>query len=205
MQVETYEVNEVTSDGEVDKLDDAAVALITKMGLRGQERLVGAKDDGQVAVLPYQEMTAEEVAVYEALFPQKDDLSDYAAGPLPLRVLQVAAFAKDRGWFNRLQVWHKRAGSAKEDPVLVGVIGHPQHPTLDRQKFLLARWGDALKPYRDLLAEAAASARASLRGAIAKTHADLNGVLAVVDSIPDGAAVRWVSSPPRLWNEEPPR
>lgn len=209
MQVETYEINETTSDGQTDALDAEAVALIEKMGLAGQRRLVSS-DGAKVAVMPYQAMTAEELAVYDLLFPTHDNLGEYSAGPIPMRVLQVAALATEREWFARMEVWHKRTGSAKDDPVLIGVTvqrvpfgaGSAGHWTRE-SRYLLARWGDALKPYRELLVDAAAIARSRIKSAIVKVRTEIEAAAAIADLVTDSVAVQW--SGPNIHGCEPPR
>jgi hypothetical protein len=169
MIVETYEVNEVAGDGSTDALDEQAVALAEKLGLAGQQKLVAKRGDGARMVIPYNQMTTEEERVYRVLFPQHTDARTFDAGPIPLRVLQVIAWAQEHGSpFARLQVWHKDVGRAKEDPLLVGITeGWPA------RSFLLARWGDALAPYHELAKEAARVALASLNGHIARLRSEL--------------------------------
>src|SRR5690606_31479142 len=97
MQVETYEVNETLSDGTVEQMSDPeSLALIEQLGLRGQETLLGkreAGDDVAVVRCPYRRMSAEEQNVFAVVCPQVTSLEEYASGPIPLRVLQVAAHA----------------------------------------------------------------------------------------------------------------
>lgn len=195
MNVETYEINEANSAGETDALDHEAVAMIERLGLNGQRTLISkAEGAAGATVLPYQEMTAEELAVYGIIFPQHDDVAMYAAGPIPLRVLQVVALAVERQWFTRLEVWHKRAGSAKEDPILVGCKVDPQHTWMVRQHFLLARWGDALAPYAALLMQAAETARERLASAAHEAAAEIAQAIAVLPRVSDTAAIRWAAS-----------
>lgn len=202
MQVETFEINETTSDGATDKLDGEAVALIERLGLTGQRALVSRAGD-RVAVMPYQAMTEEEVAVYSALFPSMTPIGDYAAGPIPTRALQVAALAIEQRWFKRLEVWHKRTGAAKEDPLLVGVKVDPAHEFIVRERFLLARWGDALRPYAELVKEAAASARERLRCAVAKARAEIDAGAAMLDHLSDHDAIRWSLREPSAVHTSP--
>lgn len=204
MQVETFEINEVISDGSVDKLDEQSVALIAKLGLAGQSSLVSRTEAGAVSVMPYQAMTNEEVAVYRELFPTHDAIVGYSAGPIPLRALQVAALATEMGWFTSIEVWHKRAGSAKEDPIMVGIVGGA-HAWTVKNRFLLARWGDALRPYGDLVAEAAKICRAKLQSAVVRCQARLDIAAAQIHVVTDSVAIAWGhESTPILANENPP-
>jgi hypothetical protein len=146
MEIETFEVSEDADTGKtVRETDDAALALIDSLGLKGQQKLVMARDDGVKARIPYREMTAQEFAVYSEVFSSHTRIADYEAGPIPLRVLQVAAHAKE--FFPHIQVWHRAV--ADKDPLLVGRQGE-----YDRKIFLLARWGDALVSFQSLVTEA---------------------------------------------------
>ncbi len=100
VQVETYEVPEVAYDGTVESSEEA-ITLIRSLGLQGQEKLIsGNKNDVRS---PYRKMTKEEFIVYSSLFEDKTPIDKYGDEPIPLRVLQVAAHAKDL--FDKLEVW----------------------------------------------------------------------------------------------------
>lgn len=204
MIIETYEVNEVTPEG-VDTLDADAIAMIERLGLTGQKSLMSKGAEGATTVMPYQPMTAEEFAVYRLLFPARDDVAAYSAGPIPLRVLQVIAFAKSEGWFKTLEVWHKTTGSAKDDPVLVGVAEHDPR-TWEDKRFLLARWGDALAPFSQLLAQAGAAAKAQIKAALSRVRSDVESAMAAVEHVDDSTAARWAANGiPMAGNLEAPR
>lgn len=144
MNVETYEVPELTSSGEVES-DAEAVALIEKLGLEGQKQAINP--DRPTERMPYRRMTEEERFVYEQLCPEQTSVERYSAGPIPLRVLQVIAHAREGAYFNQLEVWCPRT-AALDDPVLVGVQKDGQFG--GRALFLLARWGAVLKPLEEL-------------------------------------------------------
>lgn len=150
MQVETYEV--ISNDPS--KGDNALVAeleseeaqrLIDQLGLDGQRQLLAPDDSGVVTRNPYRRMTETEARVYRCLLPQQVEVSAYGDGPIPLRVLQVAAHAREL--FPRLEVWFE-AGS-RDDPLLVGCDSSGQYTT--RERHLLARWGEVLRPFEELL------------------------------------------------------
>lgn len=146
MQIETYEIEEHTTEGRDSfEIEAEAEALITSLGLDGQQKLLRASDDPDVTTktrIPYRRMTAEEARVYKTLYPEASEVEHYDTGPIPLRVLQVVAYAKPL--FDGLEVW----GPITEDPdpVLVGTLkdGHRV------EQYLLARWGDALEPFETL-------------------------------------------------------
>lgn len=145
MLVETYEVTETNPDTGLAEFAPETLALIESLGLEGQKELTRTRsvEGGEqvTTIMPYREMTAEENRVYGYLLPTKMPLEKYNRGPVPLRVLQVAALASREGWFDRLEVWCP-ANAQDKDPLLVGKIGTRDH--------LLARWGDVLAPFEEL-------------------------------------------------------
>lgn len=183
MQVETYEVTEVDSVGTVE-CDQEAVALIEQLGLDGQKKLLKKGDDGTTTRCPYRKMTADEKFIYEKLMPRKTKLYDYSDGPIPVRVLQVAAHAVDL--FEFVYVWHPENGDEK-DPVLVGVNG--EEFSTQREFFILARWGEELAPLSELAKKAAAKYRETLKANCAKAIAEIKTLVESLDGTPDGALV----------------
>lgn len=152
MQVETYEVEELTGEASNMAADSEASELIASLGLGGQRRLL---NPDTVTRQPYRLITKEENAVFTTLFPNQSKLCDYADGIIPLRVLQLVAHAKESGFFNKgFYVWHPEPG--KSDPVLVGHVERPVQTWTTTDTYLLARWGDALLPFEDLRKKAAA-------------------------------------------------
>jgi hypothetical protein len=171
MQIETYEIEESTEC--TPEQDAEAIGLIEKLGLKGQEELVRKTDATTGKRLQYPEMTAQEIAVYRAIFPVKTALKSYSHGIIPVRVLQVAAHAFE--FCDGLQVWHKK--HRDPDPLLVGYKGHEWSPS----KFIrLARWGDALKDFSELVKDARVIIKQQLeiklRGEIAEAQAKLGQV-----------------------------
>ncbi|HEU5207772.1 MAG TPA: hypothetical protein VFU06_00060 [Longimicrobiales bacterium] len=187
MEVETYEVNETLSDGTVEQTSDPeALALIEQMGLRGQETLLGkreAGDDVAVVRCPYRRMSAEEQNVFAVVCPQVTSLEDYASGPIPLRVLQVAAHA--HGMFRELQVWHP-TDARVDDPVLVGIMVAPnKHGWNDRHRYILARWGETLPSMEELREMARGILHADLRDQVESARANIEAFAGRLDSIID--------------------
>lgn len=149
MQVETYEVTETNPDTGLAEFAPETLALIEELGLQGQQELTRVREveggEQVTTVMPYREMTAEEDRVYGFLLPTKLALEKYNRGPIPLRVLQVAALASREAWFDRLEV-RCPASTQDKDPLLIGMIGS--------KAYLLARWGDVLAPFEELRAVA---------------------------------------------------
>lgn len=179
MKVETYEVEQETSEIAQLAADGEAAMLIEKLGLNGQLSLMN-KETG--TMLPYRLITAEEKVVFEALFPRKCLISEYKDGPIPVRVLQVAAFVKDlyREDMACLQVWYPPEG--KDDPVLVARKSDWQSPI-----YLLARWGAALIPFDELREKAIATLAASARVKLNKAQQEVNtALLHIEDNVRNG-------------------
>jgi len=150
MQVETYEVISADpSQGDnalVNELEsEEAQRLIQELGLSGQAELLSEKESGVTTRNPYREMTVIEDRVYSVLLPTRVVLAEYSAGPIPLRVLQVAAHAME--FFPRLEVWYEPG--SRDDPLLVGCDN--TNTWLIRISHLLARWGEVLQPFSGLV------------------------------------------------------
>jgi hypothetical protein len=149
MEVETFEVSELTAEGKLDIEDvEAFKTAINDLELDGQKKFL-PDDEGPDKELgpvnPYRKMTKEEHFVYSTVCSAKVDLSRYAESILPLRVLQVAAHANKM--FQDLEVWHAPNADI-EDPVLVGINNKGSYGRVSF--FLLARWGETLVPFDEL-------------------------------------------------------
>ncbi len=149
MQIETFEVislDEQHGDVMNELVSEEALAIIDKLDLSGQKGLLDEREaDGERVTtrVPYREVTAEELAVFGAVLPRKVRLEVYRDGPIPLRVLQVAAHAK--GFFESLEVWCPQ-NEHERDPLLIGIKGRYSQET----RFILARWGEILEPLETL-------------------------------------------------------
>ncbi len=159
MQVETYEVPEVDCDGEVEN-DQEAIALIESLGRAGQKKLLN-KTSGKTEWIPYPKMMAEEKFVYKLILPRVEPIDQYSDGPIPLRILQVAAHAKSL--YSGIQVWCPE-NADMPDPLLVGWNG--QYDWSPNELFILARWGEVLEPFAKLISKAAALFRGKVAAAV---------------------------------------
>lgn len=153
MQVETYDMLEKV-DLEMNQVDDESKQLIEALNLEGQKSLVN-KETGNIR--PYNLLTKEQQYVCKHLFPEATDLNKYDIGPIPYRVLKEAVVAKEH--FTNLYILHE-APMIIRDPVLVGVncsIYKLSNYDLERMS-LIARWGEALEPWDDMLKRAKSKA-----------------------------------------------
>ena len=157
MVIETYEIQEV-EEAKVEDLEQCA-ALVDELGLTGQNQYYRPNErDGEqgIDVFPYRKMTAQEKVVIKALCPEVTKLESYKDGPIPLRVMQVAAHAKalrsDIGDECGLYVWHPRSAD-DPDPYLCLQLGPYYSP---RETYILARWGDELDNWNTMIEKAKA-------------------------------------------------
>lgn len=148
MKVETYEVEQANSEATSLATDGAAWELVEMLGLTGQKRLIEPKTATRN---PYRAMTKQEGLVYGALLTEKKKLEDYDVDAIPLRVLQVAAHAKETGLFKELQIWYAEPYVLKDDPILVGQI---ETTPYNYAFHMLARWGESLQTLEQLEAVA---------------------------------------------------
>lgn len=147
MKIETYECEELkNSEATTMAADAEAIELIEKLGLEGQRTLANPET---LTRQPYREMTALEAYVWRAVCPRTTPLQKYNLSPIPLRVLQVAAYARELGIYETLEVWHPR--KVIDDPLLVGV---PKGETYSRKRHLIARWGETLVSFDELAQKA---------------------------------------------------
>lgn len=186
MQVETFEVISIDEQGGQiinEEVNEEALALIERLGLKGQMQLIRESEAGEEQVVtrvPYRAMTAEEGAVYRACFPETSALEKFRQSAIPLRVLQVAAHAAPM--FELLEVWHPKED--RDDPLLVGVRKDPE-ATYRRQQFVLARWGEALVPFEELRTRARRTIATATRRKLAEVHAELHALESGFDAALD--------------------
>jgi hypothetical protein len=179
MKVETYEAISVDEQGGAiinEQVSEEALALIDALDLGGQKELLSERESGEEAVttrIPYRQMTAEERAVFGTLFERRISLAKYNDGPIPLRVLQVAAHAMEM--FDGIEVWCPEKG--RDDPLLVGVKGGTEYnwaqTRVGGDRFILARWGEVLQPLEALRDKAREILTATAATNINETRAKL--------------------------------
>lgn len=181
MQVQTYEVEPVDQN-EIQHLaaEGEALELIESLELEGQKSLVN-EDTG--TILPYRFITAQERFVFKTLFPQECKIQNYKDGPIPLRVLQVAAHVKSlkRDDMTYLQVWYPRQGI--DDPVLIARPDYYKDPI-----YLIARWGQALLDFDELLAKAIKEQKAIVKSKLEAAKGEIDSLLSRIDSFVEGKA-----------------
>jgi hypothetical protein len=166
MQVETFECETVPND----ECTDEARVLAESLGAKGQDAFY--QKDRPVAA--YRKMTPEEYAVYKLLFPHRESIDKFSAAPIPLRVLQVGAHAKEL-LEGTLIIWHQGVG--KDDPILTLREGSEYSGTY----YLLARWGNALEEFSVLRQQAVTKFAMQCKAALMKCRQEVDAALASVE------------------------
>lgn len=180
MEIQTFEIEEAVG-GTTPEIEAEALQLIETLGLKGQKTLITPKPEGGER-FQYPEMTKLELAVYGEVFPQKTVIEEYAAGIIPIRVMQVAAHAK--GFCDAVQVWHKKMRDP--DPILVGTKGANEYAATFK-RFILARWGDALKDFSELVKEARVLYRERFERELKEKASNAQSKLGQLDSLVETA------------------
>lgn len=157
MLVESYECDETFAEQPEESVE--AMELIEKLGLTGQKSRL-RKDDSDVTRNPYRVIRADERFAYAIICPKMVLLKDYYAGPIPLRILQIASHASE--FFPHMKVMYQPETVVK-DPVLIGSSDHYTFSSSPNSTdHILARWGDELESFPVLLARALEIARRSV-------------------------------------------
>lgn len=171
LQIETFECTETAE--EPIELSEEAAELIERMGLTGQASFIKRDDKGSVeSRCPYRLMTEEEISVYRTLCPSEVKIEKYDAAPIPVRVLQIAAHAKQVIPGVSLLVWDKEKNEVK-DPVLVGCTGYEWSPD---KTYILARWGEQLDTFATLFDMASKAVKGRLEADAKKLLSYLSAV-----------------------------
>lgn len=177
MKVETYEVMSIDVDSENRVLDEIrsseAVQLIEELGLKGQHQFLQKESGAAVVRFPYRRMTLEESRIFKVICPSETDLQDYSDGPIPLRILQVAAFAKD--FCKKVVVWHPES-AVEKDPILVGKMKGRNGWEWEQEDYLLARWGDELVTLDEARELAMTKLAPMVRQKVSSVHARLAAI-----------------------------
>lgn len=151
IQIETFEMEDAYH-GEASQAvaDVESIALCEKLGLEGQ---LSIANTGTQTRSPFKVMTKDEYAVYSIVCPEHTEVSLFRTEPIPLRVLQVLAYAKSDECpikFDSLAIWSVKSAVIK-DPLLVGAV---KTGAYEYSYYLLARWGEELEHFSELMKKA---------------------------------------------------
>ena len=140
--VETYvesELQDLITDAE--KTEEWC-KKIEELGLDGQKSLI----EGKKSPIPFPVMNSSMQHVYESLCPSKQEVKEYNRTTIPSRVLEMIGLCVKENYFEKLAIWFNEVSA---DPILVG-----KH---DKKEYLVARWGDELRSFPELLQMARAN------------------------------------------------
>lgn len=137
IEIETYEIEEAEWPCDEVNLDDYR-QLWTKLGLKQQ--LENTEKD---RIIPFLQMNTALEHVWSAYCPNKSNLNNFAE-LIPLRVLKIIEKCQEKKWFEKIEIWSETRYSP--DPIVIGMIKEGWN----EKKYLLARWGEALKPYSEI-------------------------------------------------------
>lgn len=145
-EVETFEIEKQEASGPV--LDEGEetemLSLIDQCGLKGQQELLSYDEETEgVGIIPYRILDPAHKNRWDAVCPHHVEVEKYQGAVMPLRVLQVIAYAQKAKFFDRIEVWSQTSDKVT-DPVLIGKISSGQ------VFYLLARWADELWPVAEL-------------------------------------------------------
>ena len=88
-----------------------------------------------------------------AICPQHIEVGNYRKSTIPVEVLKVLKFAKDNNMYEGYEIWYN---DVEPDPLLIGWnysndIAREKQYSWQKDRFLMARWGDCAVELPELL------------------------------------------------------
>lgn len=96
---------------------------------------------------PYVKLDPRTERVFTMLCPARVAYRFYEVSTIPLEILQEMNRCKANEWFPKMEVWYD---DKSPDPFLIGY----ESKKLDSNKYLIARWGNELLPFEQLMEKA---------------------------------------------------
>lgn len=132
---------------------------------------------------PYPKMSTNVQEVFKYFCPLETEVTDFTEEPIPLELLERIHHARHEGYFDKIYIWHSRSD---KDPLVVGFIFadeecRQKNYTWRGKRFLIGRWGDMMKPFKQLYKIAAEGIRKKRIAEMEKTIADAQRDLKTVD------------------------
>lgn len=94
---------------------------------------------------PYMFVDPKTDKIIRILCPRKEKIENYKASTIPLDVLREVHKCKEHGWYEEICVYYD---DKSPDPFVVGFT--PDKYSWQRNKHLIARWGNELLPFEEL-------------------------------------------------------
>lgn len=178
MKIETYKLEDNSTEVSAMVADSTAIELCQELGLEGQ---LSISNTETMTRAPFGVMTAEEYKVYSYACPSKVDIKEYKFEPIPLRVLEVYKFAISQECairFDSIKVWSTTMAEIK-DPLLVGEVKTGPYQTT---YYLLARWGKELLPFLEFQDQVMATHKVKLTKKLNEIKYKLEAAIANIDN-----------------------
>lgn len=150
--VETFVVPEhtplISDSEELKKWHDK----VAELGLKGQSQLA----DGTASPVPFEHMNRGMENMFKVLCPRSYKLNDFNKTPIPLEVLGLIELAQKEGHFDKIEIW---CDDTQPDPIAVGkrfnnAADRKSGYDWNMDKYLIARWGDEIVPWEQLVDKA---------------------------------------------------
>jgi hypothetical protein len=100
----------------------------------------------QASPIPFEVMNTVSRRVYETICPTKVRYAEYGKTAIPLEVLSLIHLSENESYFKEIQIWYD---DKSPDPLAVGIKQKSKYEW-DNELYLIARWGDALRPFDEL-------------------------------------------------------
>jgi len=165
MEIELYEqeVEGLTLDGEVTRMEqDRRIELSEALGLTTHKRVTQEQRARAADRFPL--LSGEDLTIWREYLPTRYDdrepgimmiapprLAWYRFDAIPVSVLELWQTLKQEGAFANYEIWTpEKAPQAVTDPILAGYTSGGAGTT---GPYLIARWGESLKPFADIKRE----------------------------------------------------
>lgn len=99
---------------------------------------------GDASPIPFECMNTVSYRVYGTLCPAKQCYFEYNKTAIPLEVLSLIALAEKEKYFKKIEIWYD---DKTPDPIAVGLVKDGEYGYIH---YILARWGDVLRPFEEL-------------------------------------------------------
>jgi hypothetical protein len=126
--------------------------------------------------IPFVSMNTVMNRVYTTLCPEKVDYKRYRKTAIPLEVLSLIALAEKEKYFTEIQIWYD---DRTPDPLAVGILKKQEW---SHDLFLIARWGDVMRPFDELKEKAIQVYKNTSIIQLKRSVADANEKIANIDN-----------------------
>ncbi len=163
---------------------------INSLGLEGQIKLT--KNSHKDAASPYTFMNEQMKLVFATICPTKSPVEKYDKSVIPIEVLSHIALCKQEGYFKKLEIWYD---NKSPDPIVVGYLTD----TYSSPLHIIARWGDEVVPYEQLVEKAIHRYTQAYKLSVAQTKSECENALLNADTL----VKQLFSGQKSVWNINP--